>query len=453
MAEIGKIFANEYSASLADLIEKEGYDRAKWWMERSNLKIDQNYAKEVSQQLDLDIYAQNVELQGYLNDVKALLGDYVFHMEQTRNLWYYDPTLHDQLSVAENEYKTLLQEARIQLYKLTRMMEYAWCENFSNPVMYYDTSVNGNTIDQGTSDEFTSICSIFDCANHEKIRHFYNALITWDSMLRSSMFRGGTSSEIEVHDISLKRDLLWNALGYNGYVYNKTNNQYDIDGNAMMLSSQFHAYLQRLVKADPINNDGKLRELRIEFPFNYGQSIVMGGNTNLIIPPSIHNIMLSDTNDVVEVDNNWNHRITEISVDIKSNSGDVFASKNMDDTVPVTLELFGLVERNGFFLESLNTGKSTSMFFDIPQYQYDSRKRFSKGGYLFGRNMIATLGASEGKFRYEKLQPEWPLFCSKVIFILPNKDGTLRIDNIDDIIFKLKIKTGAPDPITWPTLS
>ena len=420
-----------------------------------NLFIEQSLAASQLESLSTTVQIQAAELLGYLDQAKQLVDDYVFHQDITKDLWYNDPTLTGKLETVEEEYRSLVQDARIELYKLARMMEYAWCENFSNPVKDSNGSVLGNTLDNAAYDGFTEASSVFSCANHEKVLHFYNALQKWDTMLRRSNFRNtGVESEngYEVNQaagapISLRKDI----LKYVDYQFDKESNQYVTDPNIRRQSIQkFKAYLQSLADTDPVNvAAGAIKQLRIEFPFVYGQNVVVDGQSDpkVLVRRSLKRFGWKDDDGVttyVTSDQYWNHRITEMEIKIVGRN--IYAgSGNYTD---VTMELFGNTERIGYCIDSIYTGKHTSTFFNIPLYQYDISNR-QAGGALFGGIFPAALESDT----YPKKVNEWPLFCDKVILILSNEnDPTLRIDKIEDIEFKLKMKVGVPDPFEFPNL-
>lgn len=417
-----------------------------------NLLIEQGVQFKKLAPLLTEVQIKAAELLNCLDQSQQLVEDYIFHQDVTKTLWYYDPTLTGKLETVEEEYRTLVQEARIELYKLTRMMEYAWCEDFSNPVKDSNGSILNHTIDNGTSDDFTEASSIFGCANHVKVLYFYNALKEWDTMLRGNNFRGSGNLNDFDYDvnqtagapISLRKDI----LKYVDYQYDKDLNQYVTDPKKRQRSIQnFHAYLQSLADKDPVNIDAdEIKRLRIEFPFVYGQNVIVEGQSEpkVLVRRSQKTYRWRDDDGnfySVDSDQYWNHRITEIEIKIVGRN--IYAgSGNYTD---VHLELFGNVERIGYCLDSIYTGKHTSSFFNIPLYQYDYDDRRNPSGALFGGDFRAALESES----YPTKINEWPLFCDNIVLILSNQnDRTLRIDKIEDIEFKLKMKVGAPDVFT-----
>src|SRR5207302_3527255 len=116
------------------------------------------------------------------------------------------------LEQAEEDYRGLLQEYRIELYKLARMLDAAWTERFQNPMV----QANGSTIEplnNGSFDDFTEAESVFSVPNHVRGQAFMNALKAWDLKLRAPSFRGAYSQTLwdaktfTGQPISLRRDL------------------------------------------------------------------------------------------------------------------------------------------------------------------------------------------------------------------------------------------------------
>jgi hypothetical protein len=136
----------------------------------------------------------------------------------------------------------------------------------------------------------------------------------------------------------------------------------------------------------------------------------------------------------------WNHRVKEIGVKIVGKN--VFAAGS---TVPVSFELFGNVDRIGFFPDSLFTFSRTITSFSVPLYQRDPDKR------LVGEPFMGTaigIPAALGSTPVPMNQVNgWPLFCDNVVFRLGSQ-GTLRIENIDDIELYIKMEVGSPPPIS-----
>lgn len=410
-----------------------------------NLLIEQSVAAKQMLALETEVLIKAAELLKYLDQAKQLVDDYVFHQDTVRELWYYDPTLTGKLKKVEEEYSTLVQNARVELYKLTRMMEYAWCENFSNPVKDANGSIIGNTLDQGKYDDFTEASSIFRCANYEEVLHFYNALKVWDSMLRDEKFRGNADRRnVGVVEgggtISLRKDI----FKYVDYQYDEEANQYVTDPKKRRQSIQkFQAYLQSLADKDPVNIKAReIERLRIEFPFVYGQSVPVNGVINNKTNCTIVLVSRNDQhwNDI-KYDANWNQRVVKMGIKIVGRN--VYANYN---SIQVDLKLFGNVVRIGHAITSNYTGERDKLYFNIPLYQ-DKDGLFK----LFGGTFDAALGTSEIS---DVDVPEWPLFCDNVILDLKQGNNhSLKIDNIEDIEFKLMMDVGCPSPFEFNILN
>jgi hypothetical protein len=340
------------------------------------------------------------------------------------------------LEKAEEEYKDLMQEYRIELYKLARMLEAAWTERFQNPVV----EANGSTIqplNNGSFDDFTEAESVFSVVNHVRGQAFFSALQAWDMKLRDSAFRGPYVSTLwdansfSGQPISLRRDI----FKFIDYRYDFIGNKYDVDPELTRQSiQQFRAVLLDLASRDPANAGG-LTRLRIDFPLTYNQARVILGQQSPV--PIVQQNRPGGT-----FDQFWNHRTKEIGVKIVGKN--VFAAGT---TVPVSLELFGNIDRIGFFPDSLFTYSRTISSFQVPLYQRDPDKRLV-GEPFFGTavGIPAAIGSTQVPMNQVS---GWPVFCDNLVLRIGSQ-GTMRIENIEDIEFTIRMEVGSPPNITWP---
>lgn len=398
-----------------------------------NLFIDQQVAAEEIPVIALNAEIAGAELRSLFARANRLVEDHVFYQGITDTLWYRDPSLAFKLEKAEEEYRALMQEYRIELYKLVRMIEAAWTERFQNPVK----QANGSTIqplNNGTFDEFTEAESVFGVVNHVRGLAFFNALKAWDQRLRDPLFRGPFTPTLwdanffAGQPISLRRDI----FKLIDYQYDFAGNKYDLDPARTRQSiQQFRAILLDLANRDPANAGG-LARLRIDFPLTYNQARVIIGQANAVP-------IVQQNRPGGAIDQFWNHRVKEIGVKIVGKN--VFAAGS---TVPVSIELFGNVDRIGFFPDSLFTFSRTLSTFQVPLYQRDPDRRLV-GEPFFGTalGIPAAIGSTQ-----VPMNPVtgWPLFCDNIVLRIPGQ-GTLRIENIDDIEFYLRMEVGSPAPI------
>ena len=403
-----------------------------------NLLIDQYVEIQEYSAIELNSAIARAELRRLLNNANRLVENHVFYQNITDTLWYRDPSLAFRLEQAEEEYQGLMQEYRIELYKLARMLEAAWTERFQNPVV----QANGSTIEplnNGSYDDFTEAESVFSVVNHDRGLAFMNALKTWDLKLREPLYRGpNNQTEWDANTftgqpISLRRDI-FKLIDYR---YDFAGNQYNVDAALTRQSiQQFRAILLNLAARDPANANG-LTRLRIDFPLSYNQTRVILGQQQTV--PIVQQNRPGGT-----FDQFWNHRVKELGIKIVGKN--VFAAGS---TVPVSIELFGNVDRIGFFPDSLFTFSRTITSFPVPLYQRDPDKR------LVGEPFMGTaigLPAAIGSTPVPMNQVNgWPLFCDNIV-LRCGSQGTLRIENIDDIELYIKMEVGSPPPIpngTW----
>jgi hypothetical protein len=398
-----------------------------------NLLIDQQVAIEEIPVIQLNATIAGAELRSLMAKTKRLVEDHVFLQGITDTLWYRDPNLAFKLEKAEEEYQGLMQEYRIELFKLARMLEAAWTERFQNPVR----QSNGSTIEplnNGTFDEFTEAESVFGVVNHVRGRAFMNALKAWDIKLREPQYRGPHNATLwdansfSGQPISLRRDI----LKLIDYRYDFEGNRYEVDAALTRQSiQQFRAILLDLASRDPANSDG-LRRLRVDFPLTYNQARVILGQQAPV--PIVQQNRPGGT-----FDQFWNHRVKEIGVKIVGKN--VFAAGN---TVPVSFELYGNVDRIGFFPDSLATFSRAISTFQVPLYQRDPDQRLVGEPFLGSAvGLPAAIGSTQ-----VPMNPVagWPLFCDNVVLRFGSQN-TLRIENIDDIELHIRMEVGSPPPI------
>lgn len=398
-----------------------------------NLLIDQQMAIEEIPVVALNVDIAGAELRSLMAKARRLVEDHIFFQGITDTLWYRDPSLAFKLEKAEVEYQSLMQEYRIELFKLARMLEAAWTERFQNPVR----RSNGATVEplnNGSFDEFTEAESVFSVVNHVRGRAFLNALKAWDLKLREPLFRGPhnptlwDANSFSGQPISLRRDI-FKLIDYR---YDFEGNRYDVDPDLTRQSiHQFRAILLDLANRDEANEDG-LTRLRLDFPLSFNQSRVILGLQQAV--PIVQQNRPGGT-----FDQFWNHRVKEIGVKIVGKN--VFAAGS---TVPVSFELFGNVDRIGFFPDSLAEFSRTISTFQVPLYQRDPDDRLVGEPFLgTAVGIPAAIGSTQ-----VPMNPVtgWPLFCDNIVFRVGSQ-STLRVENIDDIELYIRMEVGAPPPI------
>jgi len=398
-----------------------------------NLMIEMQTALDELPVVALNSSIARAELRHLLAKAERLVQDHTFFQGITDTLWYRDPSLAFKLEKAEEEYLGLMQEFRIELYKLARMLEAAWTERFQNPVR----QSNGSTIEplnNGSFDEFTEAESVFSVVNHVRGQAFLNALKAWDLKLREPVFRGPhnptlwDANTFSGQPISLRRDI-FKLIDYR---YDFNGNRYDVDAALSRQSiQQFRAILLNLAARDPANAGG-LTRLRIDFPLTYNQSRAILGQDRTV--PIVQQNRPGGT-----FDQFWNHRVRKIGVKIAGKN--VFAAGS---TVPVSFELFGNVDRIGFFPDSLFTFSRTITSFPVPLYQRDPDKRLVGEPFLgTAIGIPAAIGSTQVQLNDVS---GWPLFCDNIVLRVGSQ-GTLRIENIDDIELHINMEVGSPPAV------
>jgi hypothetical protein len=268
--------------------------------------IEQQVAIEELEVVALNSAIAGAELRHLLAKAQRLVDDHIFFQDITDTLWYRDPSLAFKLEEAEEEYQGLMQEFRVELYKLARMIEATWTERFQNPVKQGE-GIAIEPLNNGSFDDFTEAESVFSVLDHVRGQAFLNALKAWDIKLREPLFRGPhnpmlrDANTFTGQPISLRRDI-FKLIDYR---YDPDENRYDVDAALTRQSIQrFRAILLDLAARDP-RNANDLTRLRIDFPLTYNQARVILGQDQPV--PIVQQHRPGGT-----FDQFWNHRVKEI---------------------------------------------------------------------------------------------------------------------------------------------
>ena len=398
-----------------------------------NLLVDQFIAIQALQEAVVNIGIARAELLQSLAEVQRLVEDHAFIRDAREQLWYRDPSLAFRLEKVEEEYRILAQDYRIELYKLARMLEAAWAERFRNPVNDRD----GATVSLNRSfDGFTEAESVFGTANHVEARAFFDALRAWDTVLRGVTYRGPFRSTVldanlfSGQPISLRRDI----FGLVDYRYDDERHSLEMDEALERRSIQrFRAILLDLARRDPANlGPSGLVRLRIDFPFTYQQTRAILGR----LEPDP--IVRRDRPDGHR-DSLWNHRIAEFGIRIAGRN--VFVS---GDDVTANFEAYGNLQRISFFSDSPSATSGAITSFPVPLYQRDPD--LNQGEPFFGGRIAAAIGDTP---LLAAPVDGWPLFCDNMVLRI-DAQNSLRIENMDDIEFVIRMQNGSPPPVLWP---
>lgn len=407
-----------------------------------NLVVEQQEQIEALPTVVTGVDIARNELLRLFSEAERLVEDHIFYQDAANQLWYADPGLAFRLEAAEEEYQTLLQQFRIELYKLCRMTEFAWNERFTNPVFDSAGIIGPISGLPATSDDFVEAESVFAARDHEVGKKFYTTIKDWDTKLRDPQFRGNYSAALQdvntftAFPISMRQDI----FGLIDYTYNAGSNTYQLDSSRKKKNIQeFRAYLLRLAAQNPANIPN-LTKLRIEYPFTYARARLIA-NQSTSVPVVQRNIGLSG------FDQFWNHRLKQIGIKIVG--ANVFTVGS--GTVPVNIEYFGNLTRSGYFPDSIYTQTRHTSTFQVPLYQRDPEQRLAQEPF-FGTG-VASINAAIGSTA-ATLQPvnDWPLFCDRVIFSISGPLlSTARLENIEDIELTMKMEVGPPAQPTWST--
>lgn len=388
----------------------------------------------------MDPLFENTRL--FVNEIRAQLADARRSVENYRSfskgredLWYADPDLAGRMEVVEETYQTEVQRLRVELYKLARMLEWAWLERFSNPI----ARPGGGTpyALEEDYDEFVIPESVFLAPNHERAVEFFDALVDWDSKMRTVVLG---ASEVSINEvlprdahrfagfgISLRRDI----LGLIDYERNQ-DGRYIINQAARRDSlRRFQSYiLDHLDNPDAVNPS-----LTIEFPFTYGLNKENVTGTNDYGP------IVRDRLDEETGDEFWNHRIDSVYLVAKGDN--VFSGTGTN--IEADWKLFGEVEVRGFRQNSaFNVNSRNTKELILPTYisdrdnNFEIKTVFYPDEPTFGTNDPVPGKVSDGTFV--------PLYCGNVIVRIKQSNDFIP-ENLEDIEFFINMKVGPPEEI------
>ena len=469
-AAVGEITYHTQGTASGFSIKQNLTEQAKWWQKaavlaaekvhnytladieshakRKNLSAEQTVLESQRPQVQAQITLAMARLNSLYAEARRLVDNHEFYQDSTEKLWYRDPNVVFEKEKVEEEYEELVQEYRVELYKLARTLGAAWCEEFQNPVKV-DTKGSVKALGSASNyDDFTEAESVFAIPNHIKGKLFLNALKAWDTMLRDVRSGAKVSANDELissldRSISLRNDL----MGLGTMRYDSLTHQYveGSDHDKNMSKQKFTSRLQELMKKDPVNTNGN-RRLRIEFPLLYGKERDIAGETQRI--PLFKENLSGGTFDQV-----WNHRINKLVINIKGDN--VYAGN--PEMIFGAFELYGVVQRIGFFPDSLDRSTRHITYFDIPMYQRDPDKRTVEDP-IFGAQTVKVAVNQDIKTDTELWRKKYvnemngvPLFCDNFVLRL-NPNLHLKVENIEDIEFYITMDMGCPPEINWGSM-
>jgi len=426
-----------------------------------NLLLEQNQA--LGSLKSQVILLQNAEddvnrVLGSANRILAQLNNY---NQLTAQLFYNDPTFNQEMTAEEEQANVDLNALVGNLYKLGRLLEQRWLEPFCNPVSVFDGQPIA--LPDPNFDRFWALESVFslgsvnvrDVANasppHTQASNFYSALEAWDTLLRSGIraFDGDLGTPVE---ISLRQDVFSYAdvKTVNGSIvaldYNPiTNPNYltDIsihDNNVrrfknLLLNHGLYFYTQSNQQMGD-----KYRGFLLPFHLSYYDVGFTGGRRGI--------------GNLFGQINAWNFRIDKFKVKVIPSSGkSVFTGLA---STPIIFAQSGLVSDIDFFEHALSGRTNTQR--RVREINLDNYVRYNLSDLNLssGSSYLLFSIAKQNNYPTDTEIPTssamlprfWSPFCSNwLLEFVPIPD--FEIENIDDIVIQMDIKTGVPLPPKW----
>ncbi len=373
-------------------------------------------------------------------EVIRMVEDHSFFQHSQSELWYQDPALANKFEKVEEEYQDKLGILRGEVYKLCRMVEAAWHEDYSNPVVLNATASNFETL--AGFEPFVAAESVFAARNHVEVSRFYRAISAWDNALRRNTPRGSYSPQtIPVNAqtegaVSLRQDV----FGLTDYKLVGSSYQLDPDLRERNLN-EFRAILRNAFDRDPANARDAFR-LRLDFPLLYDQVRLVEGRA------TPRPLVRQDKASANQIDGFWNHRLKRIAIRVRGDN--VFGSEAAAPNV--NYEYYGNVQRISYLVDSIHTASRRIDPFPIADYQKDLDFRIGDSNRFFGTGagtnpkvLVAKVGARSVTDADFATLTGWPLFCDNIVLVIQLSGiGLINIENIEDIELHMEMEVGPP---------
>jgi len=355
------------------------------------------------------------DLNSTLSRIDRLVENHIYYQESNQGKWYYDPALIFEQEREEIQYENARKEYVRELYKLSQLLAARWSEPFENP--YLNKEGGAVTLGSGIYDDFTQAESVFNVYSVDQAENYYMALQSWDNTLRAERL-GGQSDITDV--ISLRQDV----LGLTDVVWDPGTSRFILDpaleeDNVRRFRALLLSYARK--KPSPF-------WLRLEFPLTYNQ--ISKSATGPTQWPVV-NAARSD----------WNIRMKEMSADIL---GDNVAPGSSTDRFRIDLYQYGKIEIPRYH------PRQTSVYpnfltYNLPLYYPDPEEQSISP---FQYTLQAGINGQSGDPIAVANREPTP-FCSKYVLLIFRSAGELNIQNMEDIVFNIKWRSGIPPVFNW----
>jgi hypothetical protein len=438
------------------------------------IAFQQNDAAAQIQNLLLDqvqamgqLKSQIILLQNAVDDANKILGSVDTILASLRNydnmtatLFYNDPIFNQDLTAEEEQANKDLESLVANLYKLGKLLQMRWMEPFYNPI-----TVLGQqplALDP-TFDNFWSLESVFTLGSvnvrdqqatpvppWQQGQNFYDALKAWDTALRSGI--RAFDGDLAPVEISLRQDIfgLPDVKTVNGTIVPLDTNPFsnpDYQNDVAIHDNNVRRFKNLLLNNGRYYYNGqgqfgdKFYGFLLEMPLSYYG--VRFSNTPY---PGVANLF----GDI----NAWNFRVTSFAVKVVPVAGKTVFTRA---STAIIFAQKGLISNIDFF--ERNTGQVNADR-RVQEINLDNYVRYNLQD-LNGQQpaSLPYLLFSIAKQNNYPLPAEiptsanmltrfWTPFCSQwLLEFVPDPDFV--IENIDDIVIKMNLTSGAPNSPAW----
>lgn len=405
-----------------------------------NFLIEQESLRGEIPLAELNITQAANSLNRLYAEVLRMVEDHSFFNHSQDDLWYRDPSLANKFEKVEDEYQDKLGVLRGEVYRFCRMLEAAWNEDYSNPVVANATASDVTTL--AGFEPFVAAESVFAARNHVEVSSFFRALVAWDTALRRNTPRGSYSPQtIPVNaqtegPVSMRQDV----FGLTDYKL--IGSSYRLDSELRQRNlNEFRAKLRNAFDQDPANARDAFR-LKLEFPFLYDQVRLVEGRA------TPRPLVRQDKASATQFDGFWNHRLKRIAVRVRGTN--VFGSEAAAPNV--NFEYYGNVQRISYLVDSVYRASRLTTQFPIPHYQKSIDNRVGDSNRFFGTGagnnpkvLVAKVGSRQVTEADYSTLTGWPLFCDNIVLVVQLSGiGLINIENIEDIELFMEMEVGPP---------
>jgi hypothetical protein len=409
--------------------------------------------------------SQIILLQNAEDSANRILGSTERILTQLNNfnndggkLYYYDPAFNTALTAEEEAANREMDSLVAKLYKLGKLLQNRWLETFYNPVTVLGQQpqpIGGVEYDNIWSLESVfsiSSVNVRDVANAnppwKQAEVFYTALKDWDVKLRTGI--RAFDGDLAAVPISLRQDVF-------RFADVKTVNGVPapLDFNELTNPN----YLDDLAIRD--TNRRRFRNLLLNngrYLYGVNNQPVGSKYRGFLLPFSLSYYDVGFTDGRLGIGNlfgqinAWNYRVDKFRVKVVPIAGTtVFTSA----TTPIIFAQAGLFSNMDFF--ERNSGR-VNVQRRVQEFNLDNYVRYNQDSLNLSQGSPYMLFSIAKQNNYPldseiptsaaMVQRFWSPFCSRWLLEFVPVTG-FEIENIDDIVIEMSLKSGQPNIPAW----